>query len=284
MRIGIGLPNQIGDVRAPVIPGWARRAEELGFSTVGTSGRLAYPGVMDTVALAAAAGATTSVGLMSTVLLSPVWPAELFAKEVAGIDEVSGGRLTLGVGIGGRQDDYLVEGLGVRGRGNRLDRDIEVYESVWRGETPAGCGHPLVTEYAREIPLLFGGRVQATFDRVARFGNGYVTAALPPTMVAPTLEDVRTTWKGADREGEPYLVAVAYFAFADAEAGRENVRDYYTSLGAETAGFLAANVSVGADAVRGTVRAFADLGVDELLLNPTTDDLDEVTRLAEAVL
>lgn len=284
MKIGIGIPNQVRNVRAPVIPEWARRAEELGFSTVGTSGRLAYPGVMDTVALAAAAGATTSIGLMSTVLLSPVWPAELFAKEAAGIDEVSGGRLTLGVGIGARQDDYLVEGFGPRSTGKRLDRDIEVYKGVWRGESPAGCDHPLVTGHAREIPLLFGGRVQATFDRVARFGDGYVTAALPPAMVAPTLEGVLSTWKDSDREGDPYLVAVAYFALADADTGRDNVRDYYTSIGAETADFLASNVSTSADAVRETVRAFADLGVDELILDPATDDLDEVTRLAEAVL
>ena len=59
MRIGIGLPNQVRDVRAAVIPAWARRAEEAGFATLGTTGRIAYPGVMDTVALAAAAGATT---------------------------------------------------------------------------------------------------------------------------------------------------------------------------------------------------------------------------------
>jgi hypothetical protein len=63
MRIGIGLPNQVRDVHAPVIPAWARRAEEAGFATLGTTGRVAYPGVLDTVALAAAAGATTTIGL-----------------------------------------------------------------------------------------------------------------------------------------------------------------------------------------------------------------------------
>ena len=284
VRIGIGLPNQIRNVRAPVIPEWARRAEELGFSTVGTSGRLAYPGVMDTVALAAAAGATTSIGLMSTVLLSPVWPAGLLAKEAASIDEVSGGRLTLGVGVGGREDDYLVEGFGPRGRGKRMDGDLEVYESLWRGTPPTGSDQSLVTEHARKVPLLFGGSVQATFDRVARFGKGYVTAALPPAMVAPTLESVRATWKDAGRKGDPYLVAVAYFALSDADAGRDNVRDYYTSVGSGAADLLASGVGTSTGAVRETIRDFADLGVDELILNPATDDVDEVARLAEAVL
>src|SRR5436190_19882046 len=102
MKIGIGLPNQVRDMRPDVIPAWAAKAEEAGFSTLGTVGRIAYPGVMDTVALAAAAGATSRIGLISNVLLGTVWPPVLLAKEIAGIDGVSGRRLTLGLGIGGR--------------------------------------------------------------------------------------------------------------------------------------------------------------------------------------
>ena len=75
MKIGIGLPNQVRNVRPTVIPEWARRSEEAGFSSLGTVGRIAYPGVMDTVALAAAAGATTTIGLISNILIAPVWPA-----------------------------------------------------------------------------------------------------------------------------------------------------------------------------------------------------------------
>src|ERR1700752_4194092 len=108
MKIGIGLPNQIRDVDPGVIPGWARRAETAGFSSLATIGRIAYPGVMDTVALAAAAAVTTRIGLTSTVVITTVWPPVLLAKELAGIGGVSGGRLTLGVGIGGNgQDDFV---------------------------------------------------------------------------------------------------------------------------------------------------------------------------------
>ena len=57
-----------------VIPGWATQAEKAGFSTLGTVGRVAYLGVMDTMALAAAAAATTSLGLLSTVMIDPAWP------------------------------------------------------------------------------------------------------------------------------------------------------------------------------------------------------------------
>ncbi|QIQ02123.1 LLM class flavin-dependent oxidoreductase [Streptomyces liangshanensis] len=284
MKIGIGLPNQIRDVRPGVLPEWARRAEEAGFSTLGSVGRIAYPGVMDTVALAAAAGATSRIGLLSTVLLGPVWPPLLVAKEAASIDGVSGGRLTLGVGLGGRPDDFVVKGLGARGTGRRLDEDIETYRKVWRGEVPDGCDNPLVPAGTREVPLLFGGGVPASFERVARSGQGYIGASLPPAMVGPAFEGVREAWLRAGRKGSPYLVAIAYFAVADPEAGTHGVHDYYTTAGPEAAELLASTVRGGAEQIKEVVRAFEGLGADELVLNPTSDDLDEVARLAEIVL
>ncbi|WP_217561292.1 LLM class flavin-dependent oxidoreductase [Streptomyces sp. GbtcB6] len=284
MKIGIGIPNQIRNVNAVVVPEWARRAEEAGFSSLGSVGRVAYPGVMDTVALAAAAGATKRIGLISNVLLGPVWPALLLAKEIQSIDAVSGGRLTLGLGLGGRSDDFVVEGLGARGTGKRLDRDIETYKSVWRGETPVGCDNPLVPEGSREVPVLFGGMVQATYDRVARSGRGYIGASLPVGMVAGAFDGVRAAWKEAGRQGAPYLVAIAYYAIADAEGGRANVHDYYSSAGTDVAGLITSTVSGGADAVKATVEGFKAIGADELILNPTNDDLDEIQRVAEIVL
>ncbi|MFB9839666.1 LLM class flavin-dependent oxidoreductase, partial [Actinoallomurus acaciae] len=174
MKIGIGLPNQLRDVRPTVIPEWASRAEAAGFSTLSTVGRVAYPGVMDTVALAAAAGATTSIGLTSSVMLAPVWPPALLAKELAAIDGISGGRLTVGIGIGGnRQDDFVVEGLPGRGLGRRMDHDLEVYRSVWRGETFGGGPNPGVPAGTREVPMLFGGLVPAAYERMAAWGQGY---------------------------------------------------------------------------------------------------------------
>ena len=104
MKIGIGLPNQIRDVNPAIIPQWAVRAEDAGFSTLATVGRTAYPGVMDTVALAGAAAVTRSIALSSNVMLTTVWPGVLLAKELAGIDGMSG-----------------LQGLGQRRRGLGLD-------------------------------------------------------------------------------------------------------------------------------------------------------------------
>ncbi|MFI6340491.1 LLM class flavin-dependent oxidoreductase [Streptomyces sp. NPDC050535] len=284
MKIGIGVPNQVRDVRPAIIPQWARLSESAGFTSLGTVGRIAYPGVMDTVAMAAAAGATSTIGLISNVLLGPVWPAVLLAKEAAGIDGISGGRLTLGVGLGGRPDDYVVDGLGARGTGKRLDADIEIYRSVWRGDKLPGSDNPAVPEGTRQVPLLLGGMVQATYDRVARSADGYIAGSVPASMVKPAFDGVRAAWVAAGREGSPRLVAIAYYAFADADAGRANVHDYYSSAGADIAAFISSGVSVGAEAVKATVASFEEIGADELILNPVISDVDEISRLAEVVL
>jgi alkanesulfonate monooxygenase SsuD/methylene tetrahydromethanopterin reductase-like flavin-dependent oxidoreductase (luciferase family) len=284
MKIGIGLPNQVRDMRPDVIPAWAAKAEDAGFSTLGTVGRIAYPGVMDTVALAAAAGATSRIGLISNVLLGTVWPPVLLAKEIAGIDGVSGGRLTLGIGIGGRPDDFVADGLGPKGLGKRIDADLEVYRDVWNGKPVGGGDNPAVPPGTRQVPLLFGAFAPKALARMAKWGEGYVAGSVPPEMVAGAFDQARAAWREAGREGEPRLVAIAYFALGEPETGRAKVHDYYSNLGEEGAGFIASGVRTTPEAVRDAVKAFGDLGADELIFNPATDELDDIARLADLVL
>ncbi|MFG1603320.1 LLM class flavin-dependent oxidoreductase [Actinoplanes sp. NPDC049265] len=266
-----------------VIPGWAKRAEEAGFSTLGTVGRLAYPGLNDTVALAAAAGATSRIGLLTNVLLATVWPPVLLAKEAAGIDAVSGGRLTLGLGIGARPDDFVAEGYPAKGLGKRIDADLEVYHRVWKGEPVGGGDNAAVPTGTRAVPLLFGGMAPASFARLAKWGQGWVAPSVPVAMAAQGFEAARGAWKAAGREGDPRMVGIAYVALGDPEKGKANVYDYY-SISPQFLDIVMSSVSTSADQLRETVKAFAALGIDELILNPTTDDPDEVERFAEVVL
>jgi alkanesulfonate monooxygenase SsuD/methylene tetrahydromethanopterin reductase-like flavin-dependent oxidoreductase (luciferase family) len=284
MKIGIALPNQVRDVRPVVIPEWASTAERAGFSTLGTVGRIAYPGVMDTVALAAAAGATSTIGLLSHVVLAPAWPPVLLAKEAASIDGVSGGRLTLGVGVGVRPDDFVADGHGLRDRGKRFDHDLEVYRGVWRGSPVGGGVNAAVPGGTREVPLLFGAMAPAAFERMARWGEGYIGMALPRQMVADTFESARAAWRNAGRAGSPRLVASAYFAFGDIDRARGNIHDYYAGLGEDVAHLAVSGIRCGAVAVQEAIREYTDLGADELIFSSGLDDVSELERLAEAVL
>src|SRR5437762_239161 len=105
MDIGIGLPNTL-TAPGTLLVDWARRAEERGFSTLSTIDRIVYPTFDSLTSLAVAAGATSRIGLFTDILLAPVYQPVLLAKVSATLAAMSGGRLTLGVGVGGRPDAY----------------------------------------------------------------------------------------------------------------------------------------------------------------------------------
>src|SRR5918992_3395683 len=118
MDVEIGLPNSVRGVDRAGIVDWARRAEDAGFSSLGTIDRLVYPSYESLIALAAAAAVTERIRLATDILLAPLHAnAALLAKQAASIDRLSGGRLVLGVGLGSRDDDYEASGLPTGGRG-----------------------------------------------------------------------------------------------------------------------------------------------------------------------
>ncbi|MEV4313159.1 LLM class flavin-dependent oxidoreductase [Actinocrispum sp. NPDC049592] len=284
MKIGIGLPNQVRDVRATVIPAWARTAEEAGFSSLGTVGRIAYPGIIDTVALAASAGATSTIGLVSTVMLAPVWPAPLLAKELASLQAVSGGRLTVGIGVGGRSDDFVVEGHGPKGLGKRMNAALEDYKALWSGQPVGGGDNPGVPGGSIDVPMLFGGFAPAAMERMAKWGIGYIGGSVPAPVIAPLFDNARAAWKQAGREGQPRLAVIAYYSITDPDKGRANAYDYYSVAGEDFAKSVAGNVATTDAQLRELVKSFEEIGADELIIHPVTDELDDVARLADIVL
>src|SRR3954463_16261057 len=111
MDVGIGLPNAVRGVDRRGIVEWAQRAEEAGFSTLGTIDRIVYPNYESLIALAAAAAVTERIGLATDILIAPLRRSTaLLAKQAATVDSLSGGRLVLGLAPGGREDDYEISG------------------------------------------------------------------------------------------------------------------------------------------------------------------------------
>ena len=140
MEIGIGLPATIPGVAGQQIVDWARRADQGPFSSLGIIDRLVYPNYEPLVTLAAAAAVTQRVRLMTTVLLAPLRSAGELAKAAASLDALSDGRLTLGLGVGGRSDDFTAGSASFHDRGQRFDEQLEVLHQVWAGEPVVGTG------------------------------------------------------------------------------------------------------------------------------------------------
>jgi len=285
MRIGIGLPNTVLDVPGETLVTWARRAEDRGFSTLATLDRVAYPNYDSLTTLAAAAAVTNRIGLLTNILLEPAYSPVLLAKITASVDQVSGGRLTLGLGVGARPDDYQLTGRSFSDRGRRLDADLELLHQAWAGEPVAGSQFPVGPPTTRgQIPLLFGGQPSLAAPRAARWRAGYTIGGAPPEMAAGAIQAVRLAWEQAGGEGEPRIVVLSYFSLGEehVEESLRNLRTYYAFTG-EWAEGIAMGAPRTPEAVQERAAAFEKLGVDELVFDPTVADLDQVDRLAELV-
>ena len=168
MKIGIGLPTTLPNVDRELLLPWARKVDEGPFSSLGVIDRLVYLNYEALMALAAAAAVTNRVRLMTAVLLAPLRNTGVLAKQAATIDTLSGGRLTLGMGVGTREDDFEVTPAPFKGRGVRFGEQITAMKRIWAGETVAGgegiVGPPPVQPGGPE--LLIGAFSPAAIDRV----------------------------------------------------------------------------------------------------------------------
>ena len=285
MEVGIGLPATIPGVEAEQVLEWARRAEARGFSSLGTIDRLVYGTYEPLIALAAAAAVTERIRLATTVMLAPNRAnGALVAKQAATVDHLSGGRLVLGAAVGGREDDYEASGVDFHARGRIFDEMLETWQRVWGGEKFGTAGGIGPKPPKGRPTLIIGGSVDKTFERAAKYGDGWIMGGGAPDQFKDGKARLDAAWQAAGRDGAPRTMALAYFALGDgaAEAADAYLHDYYGWLG-EVADMIAGSAAVDAETVKGYVQAFTDVGCDELILFPCNPDPGQVDLLADAM-
>ena len=283
MRVGIGLPVTTGGTGGELLLAWARRAEEAGFEALTAIDRIVYPGFESLTAVAAAAAVTDRIGLRTNVLLAPARSAAMVAKQAASVDQISGGRFMLGIGVGRRPDDYEATGRSFGTRGRRLDADLDAMHAEWRGEPAGGRARPSTLPPVRDgaVPVFFGGSLEAALPRVVRCGVGWSVSSRGPADTHGMAERVRAAWAQAGREGSPVIMVMHYFALGE-DSNVDYLFDYYGYQG-DRARMFAEGAYRQASDVTAAVRDFAAVGVDEYTFVPTMADLSQVDRLADAV-
>jgi alkanesulfonate monooxygenase SsuD/methylene tetrahydromethanopterin reductase-like flavin-dependent oxidoreductase (luciferase family) len=224
---------------------------------------------------------------MTAILLGPFrGNGALLAKQLATIDVLSGGRLTVGMAVGVREDDYTATDVDFHARGRLQDQQLAEMQAVWAG-SPRGMAGPIGPRPVREggPPLLMAGTSDGAIQRAARYGAGWMSGIGDPSQFSGVAEQVRAAWRDAGRNGQPRLVHLAYFALgaqADEDAHRY-LTDYYGFLG-DFARFIVGGALTRPDQIRQAVDGFAEAGYDELLLFPCSPALKQVGLLADAVL
>src|SRR5918998_4781298 len=214
MDVGIGLPATIPGTRGSLILDWAKLADSGPFSSLGILDRLVYPNYEPLITLAAAAAVTDRVRLMSTILIGPLRGAGVLAKQAASIDALSGGRLTLGLGVGAREDDFSVAPATFHDRARRFDEQLELMKRVWSGQPASDDVGPIGPPPARPggPELLIGGYSPPAIRRVGRWGDGYISGGIPdPGQVRQLFDLAEESWGGGGGEGRPRLGGALYY-------------------------------------------------------------------------
>lgn len=287
MKISIGLPSTLSHVTGSLLLDWAREADAGPFTSLAVIDRLVYHNYDAFTTLAAAAGATKRIRLMTGILLAPLYPAALLAKQLASLDALSGGRLTAGLGVGMREDDFNAVSAPFHHRGKYFDAQLETMQHVWSGqalnEDAMAIGPQSMQPGGPE--LLLGGISPAALRRLGRWGDGYIAGTMPIDSVNQMYRMAEQTWREADRAGKPRLLACAYFALGPnaSERARDDLGHYYAFSGPFAQVVMEHALADTASSIKVMIERFQQLGTDELTFFPCIAELDQVQRLADLV-
>jgi alkanesulfonate monooxygenase SsuD/methylene tetrahydromethanopterin reductase-like flavin-dependent oxidoreductase (luciferase family) len=279
VELGVGLPNTVAGTGAETLRAWACGVDNGPFASLSVFDRIVYDSLDPLATLAAAATLTERVRLATTVVIGPLRNTALLAKEAATIDVLSDGRLTLGLALGARQDDYQATGTPYTERGERLTQQLydlrEIWESGEIGPQPVQQGGP---------QLLVGGLSDAAVARAVRYCDGYIHNGGPPRAFSRSAEKVRAAWSECGRPGKPEIWGMGYFALGPdrQEAGQAYLLDYYAFTGPFARRIADGLLGSPQDIIQ-FIRGYTDAGCDHLVLFPTSADIDQLTRLTDIV-
>ena len=288
MKLGIGLPNTMAfDTDRRLMLDWARLADEAGFHTLATIDKPAYDSWDPLVTLAGVAGVTEWARLATTILQLPNRNETLVAKQAAVVDRLSGGRLDLGVAQGGREDDYEVFGAPFKGRSRRLEQQVARMRGVWAGARASDREHGVVgpAPLQEPLPVWVGASQPKAIERAVRVGDGFLFGTRGAAGMAETTPRLRELAAAAGKPDLP-VAGLAYAGVGDdptavlEEATRHALR-YYGRLWTEPADLIHHGP---AGKIAEEIAAYADAGIDLLVVFPQIPRLDQVERLAEHVL
>jgi alkanesulfonate monooxygenase SsuD/methylene tetrahydromethanopterin reductase-like flavin-dependent oxidoreductase (luciferase family) len=266
---------------------WARKAEAAGFSTLATIDKPNYDSLDPVISIAVAAGVTERIRLATTILQLPNRNETLVAKQIAGIDVLSGGRVTFGAAVGGREDDFEVFGADFSVRGKRFEEQLARIRQVWSDARQAtvdkGVLGPAPVQQPGP-PIWVGGINEKTMQRAIRVGDGFLFATVGPQMMGQFAPQIREWAKGAGKNN--YTIAgLAYAGLgpdpkAALNRAAAQVLRYYGQLWTEPENLIHHGPP---EKIAEELRLYRDGGVDEIIFFLEIPELEQLDLLARAV-
>ena len=298
-KIGILVPG--GFAGAPPsmaeFTSFFRRAEELGYDSLWVIDRVFHPNsiIEPMTLLTAAAAVTERVRLGTAVLLFVLRNPILVAKTTATLDYLSGGRLTLGVSLGGRDNEFGPMGVDVRRRVSRFNEGLEVLRRLWSERDVTHHGRYFSMDDVNidpkpaqkpSIPIIIGGSADTALQRAAEHTNGWVAGgAASAEVFGQAWTKVREYAAAAGKDPDALESSKLIYTYVDADRDRAK-----HALEAFTHAYYGPQYDVESNCAFGRpedcaakLQGYADAGCQTLILGPTWPEAAQIERIRDEV-
>ncbi|MFI5045749.1 MAG: LLM class flavin-dependent oxidoreductase [Acidimicrobiia bacterium] len=289
---------------------WLASAERLPIESIWQGGHILprHPTGEVITRLSLMTAWTERVRVGTSILLLPLYPPVIVAKQLADLDAWSGGRVSVGVGVGGEfTEEFDSVGVPVKERGARTDEAMEVLRALWSGERVSHHGRffPLddvqllpveppgadpASSRPGRLPLLVAGRKERAMQRAARLGDGWMPYLMSPNAYARSVQTIRDDAEatGRDLDGFEWLLYLYCSVRRDGDRARNDVATFLGgAYGDKPTAMLDRIAPAGTpEEVAARVQEYVDAGARHIIVSPATpeDSLEVVTLAAEEVL
>ncbi|ULE35750.1 LLM class flavin-dependent oxidoreductase [Mycobacterium sp. IDR2000157661] len=287
------VPVMEPDLNAATLKAWARAIDDGPFSSLCWGERIAFDNPDSLTLLGALAAWTDRARLVTTVVVPQLHDPVMLAKALATGDMLSGGRLTVGIGVGGREEDYRAVSADTSSQTMRgMAERVAVMKRIWSGEKVTESVVPVGPPPAQPGgPQLLVGTIGAkTIRSAADWAQGLagITLDLDVAKQAELFDVARRAWAQAGNPA-PHLATSFWFAVGDGHDARKQVhrhlRRYMNWIPGDVVDAMAPTTGwAGSDEeLLAVLRRFEDIGTDEIHLIPTSSDVGQVHRVADVV-
>lgn len=297
VALGVSLPHRSADpIPEGVVRHVAQRADELGFHDLWVSNNtIDQVGCFDSwTVLTYAAALTRRIRLAVSVIVLPTYHPLHVAHVVATVDQLSGGRATLGVGLG-RIEEYEQFQVPNDRRVRRFNESIELIRMVWQGDPVTYDGEIYRTRNAKlgtrplqrpGPPIWLGGGHPDALVRAARLGDGWMAGGgTSSTSFAIAVPQLHEALEHAGRDLDGFPISKRVFVSVDdrTDAARRDLEQWFATAYRNPSLTDHCGVFGTADSVGGQLQELVDTGATHLLLNPVNRYGEQLERLAEIV-
>ena len=289
MEVGLAIPQMARGLDRSRVLGWCHAADNGPFSSISAGERITFRNLEGITLCAAAAIATERVRVMTNVIVLPWHQSSLIAKELATIDVMSGGRLDVAVGVGGRWQDYAALASPFDNRHQRLDDAVAEVRRLWAGGAAAD-GESVGPEPVQQGGPRFYGSAMGpkSMARVAKWAHGVSGFTLMADVSEAKRQFVaaESAWASAGRTDKPRHMTGTFVSLGkDArEVLRQFAYEYLEVFSPDFAKQLSESMRIHDKAsLRDLLVEMKEIGCDEFVVVPATSDPGMANEVAEVV-